>query len=47
MKKWISPELLELKASWTQLAVGTPGTDSFAEEIPDGKGGMLQLGSCC
>lgn len=47
MKKWVAPELFELKAEWTQNVVNTAGNDSFGETgvLPGGE--VVQLGSCC
>lgn len=46
MKKWVSPELKELKASWTKELLFAPGVDSYVEEsiLPDGT--PVELGSC-
>lgn len=47
MKKWITPELIELSAEWTQNYVSEVGSDSLGETgfIPGT--GEVQLGSCC
>lgn len=47
MKKWITPEVIELKAEWTQNVVNSDGADSFGETgfIPGH--GDVDLGSCC
>lgn len=47
MKKWVTPELLELSTEWTQNSVLTDGTDSYGEEGHIPGFGDVELGSCC
>lgn len=47
MKKWVSPELYELKAEWTQDAILTKGSDSHGEHGTLDNGSEVDLGSCC
>jgi len=47
MKKWITPDMVDLSAEWTQNVVNTEGADSYGETgfIPGV--GDVELGSCC
>jgi len=42
MKKWVKPELNELKASWTKDYLAREGGDSYGEANAAG----IPLGSC-
>lgn len=48
MKKWVTPELMEMKASLTQNVAYKAGSDSYGEEGIDPSTGLIvDMGSCC
>jgi len=49
MKKWVTPELIEMKASLTKNHLGYTGGDSYGESTPMPDGSTVTLGpdSCC
>lgn len=47
MKKWVIPELAELKTEWTQNVVNTAGSDSYGDTAVIPGQGEVELGSCC
>lgn len=43
MKKWVTPELLELRTEWTQNHINSAGYDMWGEHTDEG----FELGSTC
>lgn len=45
MKKWVTPELFELKAEWTENNLNSSGVDSYGDHVHIGDE-TIDLGSC-